>query len=73
MATAPFFLPLSPGTFSTTHQAISMGHKVECDVRIVEFMKGWRLTEKTIELLSFRVPRVKVLPFFEQFELLSMK
>uniref|UniRef100_A0A158R423 Coronin-7 n=1 Tax=Syphacia muris TaxID=451379 RepID=A0A158R423_9BILA len=59
MPTTPYFLQLTTGTFQQGHQAISLQHKSECDIKAVEFMKGWRLTEKTVEKISFRIPRVK--------------
>lgn len=57
---APHFLQLYPWTAPSNHQAISLQQKNVCDVRSVEFRCGWRLTEKTLEKISFRVPRVKV-------------
>lgn len=56
---SPFLLPLSSASFPQGHQAISLQQKIDCDIRAVEFQKGWRLTEKSLERLSFRVPRVK--------------
>uniref|UniRef100_A0A1I7WW49 ANAPC4_WD40 domain-containing protein n=1 Tax=Heterorhabditis bacteriophora TaxID=37862 RepID=A0A1I7WW49_HETBA len=35
-------------------------HFLRCNVMAVEFQRAWRLSEKTLELLIFRVPRVKV-------------
>lgn len=56
----PFLMPLSSWLASTGHQALSLQSKNLCDIRSVEFQRGWRLTEKSVEFLSFRVPRVKV-------------
>lgn len=41
-------------------QAIAFHNKAKCDVMAVEVQRGWRLTEKTLELMIFRVPRIKV-------------
>uniref|UniRef100_A0A915B957 Coronin-7 n=3 Tax=Parascaris univalens TaxID=6257 RepID=A0A915B957_PARUN len=56
---SPFLLPMAPASFPNGHQAICLHHKIVCDVRAVEFQRGWRLTEKSLERLSFRVPRIK--------------
>uniref|UniRef100_A0A0N5BX19 Coronin n=1 Tax=Strongyloides papillosus TaxID=174720 RepID=A0A0N5BX19_STREA len=56
---SPYMLPLAPFTALTGHQTIALHQKNVCDVRAVEFQRGWRLTEKALEKLSFRVPRVK--------------
>uniref|UniRef100_A0AAF5DEL8 Coronin n=1 Tax=Strongyloides stercoralis TaxID=6248 RepID=A0AAF5DEL8_STRER len=56
---SPYMLPLAPFTSLTGHQTIALHQKNVCDVRAVEFQRGWRLTEKALEKLSFRVPRVK--------------
>lgn len=56
----PYFLPLAHYTAPSGHQALSLQHKNLCDVKAVEFQRGFRLTEKTLEMISFRVPRVKV-------------
>ncbi|KHN79016.1 Coronin-B [Toxocara canis] len=56
---SPFLMPMAPASFPNGHQAISLHHKIVCDVRAVEFQRGWRLTEKSLERISFRVPRVK--------------
>uniref|UniRef100_A0A915D2L2 Coronin n=1 Tax=Ditylenchus dipsaci TaxID=166011 RepID=A0A915D2L2_9BILA len=58
-AEVPHFLRLSPFTGSTGHQAIALQQKNMCSVMNVEFQRGWRLTEKTLEKISFRVPRIK--------------
>ncbi|KAJ1354745.1 hypothetical protein KIN20_011759 [Parelaphostrongylus tenuis] len=34
-------------------------HLDRCDVMAVEFQRAWRITEKTIERITFQVPRVK--------------
>lgn len=56
----PYFLRLSPTTFPIGHQSIALFQKNACDVADVEFACGWRLTEKNMEKLSFKIPRVKV-------------
>uniref|UniRef100_A0A0N4ZVE5 Coronin n=1 Tax=Parastrongyloides trichosuri TaxID=131310 RepID=A0A0N4ZVE5_PARTI len=56
---SPYMLPLAPFTGVTGHQTIALHQKNVCDVKAVEFQRGWRLTEKALEKLSFRVPRVK--------------
>ncbi|CEF68077.1 Coronin [Strongyloides ratti] len=56
---SPYMLPLAPFTALTGHQTIALHQKNVCDVKAVEFQRGWRLTEKALEKLSFRVPRVK--------------
>lgn len=60
----PYFLRLSPSTFSTGHQSIALFQKNICNVTDVEFACGWRLTEKNMEKLSFKIPRIKVCVFF---------
>ena len=46
------------------HQAISFLHKNACNVRDVEFARAYRITNTTIEPVSFSVPRVKT-AFFQ--------
>ena len=46
------------------HQAISFLHKNVCNVRDVEFARAYRITNTTIEPVSFSVPRVKT-SFFQ--------
>ncbi|VDK19663.1 unnamed protein product [Anisakis simplex] len=57
--TDPYLLPMASASFPNGHQAISLHPKIVCDVKAVEFQRGWRLTEKSMERISFRVPRVK--------------
>ena len=59
----PYLLPLSNFTAPTGSQAIAYHNKKACNVMAVEFQVAWRLTEKTLERLIFRVPRVKVRNF----------
>lgn len=46
------------------HQGLSFLPKNQCDVRIVEFAKVYRLTNNSIEPISFTVPRIKT-EFFQ--------
>uniref|UniRef100_A0A1B6F9M1 Coronin n=1 Tax=Cuerna arida TaxID=1464854 RepID=A0A1B6F9M1_9HEMI len=55
----PFLCPLSHHRCSSLHQGLSFLPKRSCDVSIVEFAKALRLTNTTIEPLSFTVPRIK--------------
>ncbi|VDM51798.1 unnamed protein product [Angiostrongylus costaricensis] len=55
----PYLLPLTPYVSPCIGQAIAFHNKKMCDVMAVEFQRAWRLSEKTIEQLIFRVPRVK--------------
>lgn len=59
---APYFCPLSHHRCSSLHQGLSFLPKNQCDVKIVEFAKCYRLTSSSIEPLSFTVPRLKVNP-----------
>lgn len=56
----PYICPLSHHRCSSLHQGLSFLQKNQCDVTIVEFAKALRLTNNTIEPLSFTVPRLKV-------------
>ncbi|CRK99981.1 CLUMA_CG013274, isoform B [Clunio marinus] len=56
---APYFCPLSHHRCSSLHQGLSFLRKNQCDVRNVEFAKCYRLTNNSIEPLSFTVPRIK--------------
>lgn len=56
----PHIFQLSSVGFDSLHQAVSYLPKTCCDVRKVEFAKAWRLTNTTVEPVSFTVPRVKV-------------
>ena len=58
-ADAPHFMKLSPFCGVAGHQAIAFHQKNVCDVMQVEFQRGWRLSEKVLESISFRVPRIK--------------
>ena len=52
--------PLSHFETLTPHQAISFLPKNNCNVRRLEFAKGFRLTGNSIEPFSFVVPRLNV-------------
>ncbi|CAJ0942073.1 unnamed protein product, partial [Mesorhabditis belari] len=56
---SPYFLPLASFTQPSGHQAVAYHNKSICNVMEIEFQKGWRLTEKSLESLIFRVPRIK--------------
>ncbi|XP_055297269.1 coronin-7 isoform X11 [Sitodiplosis mosellana] len=56
---APHICPLSHHRCATSHQGLSFLTKNHCDVSAVEFAKAFRLTNNTIEPLSFTVPRIK--------------
>ncbi|XP_050498139.1 coronin-7 isoform X1 [Diabrotica virgifera virgifera] len=55
----PFICPLSHHRCPTLHQGLSFLSKNVCDVSNVEFAKALRLTNNSIEPLSFTVPRIK--------------
>lgn len=55
----PFICPLSHHRCSSLHQGLSFLPKNVCDVSNVEFAKAFRLTNNSIEPLSFTVPRIK--------------
>lgn len=55
----PHFFALSPYKPAGLHQGFAFLPKNVCDVRKVEFARAYRLTNKTIEPVSFTVPRVK--------------
>ncbi|XP_065362673.1 coronin-7 isoform X2 [Calliphora vicina] len=55
----PFICPLSHHRCNSLHQGLSFLTKNHCDVASVEFCKAYRLTNTTIEPLSFTVPRIK--------------
>lgn len=57
---APYLCPLSHHRCPSLHQGLSFLPKNQCDVTIVEFAKCLRLTNNTIETISFTVPRLKV-------------
>ncbi|XP_055540913.1 coronin-7 isoform X2 [Wyeomyia smithii] len=56
---SPFICPLSHHRCPTLTQGLSFLPKNQCDVASVEFAKAQRLTNGTIEPLSFTVPRIK--------------
>ncbi|KAL5012879.1 hypothetical protein ScPMuIL_011430 [Solemya velum] len=56
---APHLFQLSHHKAEGLHQSLSFMPKFLCDVRNIEFAKAWRLTNSTIEPISFTVPRVK--------------
>ncbi|XP_054002829.1 coronin-7 isoform X2 [Hylaeus anthracinus] len=56
---APYCCPLSHHRCSGLHQGLSFLPKNKCDVASVEFASALRLTNNTIEPLSFTVPRIK--------------
>nr|CAD7568796.1 unnamed protein product [Timema californicum] len=56
---APYICPLSHHRCVTLHQGLSFLPKNVCDVGSVEFARALRLTNNTIEPLSFTVPRIK--------------
>jgi len=58
-AEAPDICPLSHHRCMNLHQGLSFLPKNQCDVSSVEFAKALRLTNNTIEPLSFTVPRIK--------------
>ncbi|KAH0999665.1 hypothetical protein HUJ04_006049 [Dendroctonus ponderosae] len=55
----PFICPLSHHRCNSLHQGLSFLPKNVCDVQNVEFAKAYRLTNNSIEPLSFTVPRIK--------------
>lgn len=56
----PYICALSHHRCTSLHQGLSFLTKNHCDVASVEFSKAYRLTNTTIEPLSFTVPRIKV-------------
>ncbi|XP_060530155.1 coronin-7 isoform X2 [Cylas formicarius] len=56
---APFVCPLSHHKCNSLHQGLSFLSKNVCDVANVEFAKALRLTNNSIEPLSFTVPRIR--------------
>ncbi|XP_015123102.1 coronin-7 isoform X2 [Diachasma alloeum] len=56
---APYICPLSHHRCASLHQGLSFLAKNKCDVASVEFASALRLTNNTIEPLSFTVPRIK--------------
>ena len=58
---APYIHHLSHYNTPTPHQSVAYLYKRFCDVRNVEFARGYRLTASSIEPLSFTVPRLRVI------------
>ncbi|CAI5444452.1 unnamed protein product [Caenorhabditis angaria] len=56
---SPYLLPLTPYMSPIGGQTIAFHNKLRCNVMAVEFQVGWRLTEKSLEQVIFRVPRIK--------------
>ncbi|XP_058442942.1 coronin-7 isoform X2 [Malaya genurostris] len=56
---SPFICPLSHHRCPSLTQGLSFLPKNQCDVASVEFAKAQRLTNGTVEPLSFTVPRIK--------------
>ncbi|XP_053678397.1 coronin-7 [Anopheles nili] len=56
---APFICPLSHHRCPSLTQGLSFLGKNHCDVAAVEFARALRLTNGTVEPLSFTVPRIK--------------
>ena len=66
MATdSPYLFPLSPYRPSGLHQALAFLPKNILDTKNVEFARAYRLTNTTIEPLSFTVPRVNTAVFHD--------
>ena len=57
----PYIHHLSHYNTPTPHQSVAYLYKRFCDVRSVEFAKGYRLTATSIEPISFTVPRLRVI------------
>uniref|UniRef100_A0A182KAP6 Coronin n=1 Tax=Anopheles christyi TaxID=43041 RepID=A0A182KAP6_9DIPT len=57
---APFICPLSHHRCTNLTQGLSFLGKNQCDVVAVEFARALRLTNSTVEPLSFTVPRLKM-------------
>ena len=60
---APHLFALSPYRPSGLHQGLAFLPKNIVDVKNVEFARAYRLTNNTIEPISFTVPRVKTVYF----------
>lgn len=56
----PHIHALSNFNCPSPHQAVAFLPKICCDVKAVEFAKGYRLTDSTIEPVSVTVPRLRV-------------
>lgn len=57
---SPYIHHLSHFNCPSPHQAIALLPKSTCDVKKVEFARGFRLTNNSIEPISFTVPRLRV-------------
>lgn len=55
----PYICALSHHRCNSLHQGLSFLPKNVCDVQNVEFAKAYRLTNNSIEPLSFTVPRIR--------------
>jgi coronin-7 len=62
---SPYLFPLSPYRPSGLHQALAFLPKNILDTKNVEFARAFRLTNATIEPLSFTVPRVNTAVFHD--------
>ena len=62
---SPYLFPLSPYRPSGLHQALAFLPKNILDTKNVEFARAYRLTNTTIEPLSFTVPRVNTAVFHD--------
>ncbi|GFO47590.1 coronin [Plakobranchus ocellatus] len=60
----PHLFDCAPFKMETTLQGVSFLPKRVCDVRAVEVARAWRLTDHSVEGISFNVPRVKT-EFFQ--------
>lgn len=56
----PYLFPLATTKFSSPSQGFAFLPKYLCDVKEVEFAKAYRLTQTTVEPVSFTIPRVRV-------------
>ncbi|CAI2349371.1 unnamed protein product [Caenorhabditis sp. 36 PRJEB53466] len=56
---SPYLLPLLPFMSPVGGQGIAFHQKIKCNVMAVEFQLGWRLSDKSLEQIGFKVPRVK--------------
>uniref|UniRef100_A0A8R1HM52 Coronin n=1 Tax=Caenorhabditis japonica TaxID=281687 RepID=A0A8R1HM52_CAEJA len=56
---SPYLLPLAPFMSPVGGQGIAFHHKIKSNVMAVEFQVCWRLSDKALEQIAFRVPRVK--------------
>ncbi|KAG8506483.1 Coronin-7, partial [Galemys pyrenaicus] len=56
---APFFLECNSFTSPEPHKGFVLLPKTECDVAEVEFARGLRLRQTSLEPVAFRLPRVR--------------